>query len=77
MADWRESRRGTYLPSRSPEPETMTRDGGRERAGVRRAEIRDLGLGISPMQSRSLESGAARNGSGRDYGDGRRPTVRR
>jgi hypothetical protein len=55
----------------------MTRDGGRERAEVRRAEIRDLGLGISPMQSRSLESDAARNGSGRDYGDGRRPTVRR
>jgi hypothetical protein len=26
----RESRRGTYLPSHSPEPETMTRDGGRE-----------------------------------------------
>jgi hypothetical protein len=26
----RESRRGTYLPSRSLEPETMTRDGGRE-----------------------------------------------
>jgi hypothetical protein len=47
--DWvgrleRESQRGTYLPSRSPEPKMMTRDSGRE---SRSLEKRGLGLGIS------------------------------
>jgi hypothetical protein len=46
MADWRESRRGTYLPSRSPEPETMTRDGGRE---SRSPESGDYGFRVTDL----------------------------
>jgi hypothetical protein len=37
MADWR----GTYLPSRSPEPETMTREGEPE-YGEEETRVRDF-----------------------------------
>jgi hypothetical protein len=69
VRDWdcrleRESRRGTYLPSRSPEPETMTWEGEPE-SGEEEIRVRDFSIGEGPSHQ-----GRARVWRGAPHGRG-------